>query len=125
MYRKCLRVYLITRYVSNETPVASLVPRPRPAFRRSRAGRAWERGYAAAVYSTSVEKLTVRPPARSSTEHVFSYGDKMKTGTAKVGSITQNIERKRARFMEKYSKGGITRAAVNENVCEDSHTEHV
>ena len=56
---------------------------------------------------------------------VFSYGDKMKTGTAKVGSITQNIERKRARFQEKYSKGGITRAAVNENVCEDSHTEHV
>ena len=27
---------------------ASLVPRPRPAFRLSRAGRAWERGYAAA-----------------------------------------------------------------------------
>ena len=56
---------------------------------------------------------------------MFSYGDKMKTGTAKVGSITQNIERKRARFQEKYPKGGITRAAVNENVCEDSHTEHV
>ena len=49
----------------------------------------------------------------------------MKTGTDKVGSITQNIERKRACFQEKYSKGGITRAAVNENVCEDSHTEHV
>ena len=31
-----------------------------------------------------VEKLTVAPP-RSSTEHVFSFGDKMKTGTAKVG----------------------------------------
>ena len=74
------------------------------------------RGYAAAVYSTSVEKLTARHPAQSSTEHVFSYGDKMKTGTAKVGSLTQNIERKRARFQEKYSKGGITRAAVNENV---------
>ena len=42
-----------------------------------------------------------------------------------MGSITQNIERKRARFKEKYSKGGITRTAVNENVCEDSHTEHV
>ena len=28
--------------------------------------------------------------------------------------ITQNIKRKRARFQEKYSKGGITRAAVNE-----------
>ena len=65
------------------------------------------------------------PPARSSTEHVFSYGDKMKTGPAKVSSIRQNIERKRTRFQEKYSKGGITRAAVNENVCEDSHTEHV
>ena len=48
----------------------------------------------------------------------------MKTGTAKVGSVTQNIEKKRAHFQEKYSKGGITRAAVNENVCEDSHTEH-
>ena len=56
---------------------------------------------------------------------MFSCGDKMKTETAKVGSITQNIERKRARFQEKYSKGGITRAVVNENVCEDSHTEHV
>ena len=61
----------------------------------------------------------------SSTEHVFGYSDKMKTATAKVGGITQNIERKRARFQEKYSKGGITRAAVNENVCEDSHTVHV
>ena len=49
----------------------------------------------------------------------------MKTETAKVGSKAQNIERKRARFQEKYSKGGITRAVVNENVCEDSHTEHV
>ena len=56
---------------------------------------------------------------------MFSYGDKMKTATAKVGGITQNVERKHARFQEKYSKGGITRAAVNENVCEDSHTEHV
>ena len=27
--------------------------------------------------------------------------------------------------MDKYSKVCITRAAVNENVCEDSHTEHV
>ena len=52
-------------------------------------------------------------------------GDKMNTGTAKGAGITQNIERKRARFQEKYSKVCITRAAVNENVCEDSHTEHV
>ena len=64
-------------------------------------------------------------PPRSSTEHVFSYGDKMKTATAKVGGVMQNIERKRARFQEKYSKVCITRAAVNDNVCEDSHTEHV
>ena len=64
-------------------------------------------------------------PPGSSTEHMFSYGDKMKTGTAKVGGITQNTERKRARFQEKYSKVCITRAAVNENVCEDSHTEHM
>ena len=64
-------------------------------------------------------------PPRSSTEHVFSYSDKMKTATAKVGGITLNIVRKCARFQEKYSKVCITRAAVNENVCEDSHTEHV
>ena len=126
-----------TKFQLSVHAAASLVPRPRPActilsmrpaFRRSRAGRAWERGYAAAVYSTSqssVEKLdSIRPPARSSTEHVFSCGDNMKTETAKVG-ITQNIERKRARFQEKYFKRGITRAVVNENVCEDSHTEHV
>ena len=49
----------------------------------------------------------------------------MKTTTAKVGSITQNVERKCARFQEKYSKVCIMRDAVNENVCEDSHTEHV
>ena len=53
---------------------------------------------------------------------MFSYGDKMKTATAKVGGIMQNIERKRECFQEKYSKVCITRAAVNENVCEDSHT---
>ena len=64
-------------------------------------------------------------PPGSSTEHVFSYRDKMKTATAKVGGITQNIERKRARFQEKYSKVCITRVAVNENVCEDFHTERV
>ena len=37
----------------------------------------------------------------------------------------QNIERERACFQEKYSKVCITRAAVNETLCEDSHTEHV
>ena len=56
---------------------------------------------------------------------VFSFGDKMKTATVKVGGITQNTEKKHARFQENYSKVCITRAAVNENVCEDSHTEHV
>ena len=53
------------------------------------------------------------PPPRSSTEHVFSYSNKMKTATAKVAGITQNIERKCARPQEKYSKVCITRAAVN------------
>ena len=48
--------------------------------------------------------LASTPPG-SSTEHVFSYSDKMKTATAKIGGITQNIERKHARFQEKYSKG--------------------
>ena len=67
----------------------------------------------------------VSMPPRSSTEHVFSYGDKMKTATAKVAGITQSIDRKHAHFQEKYSKVSITRAAVDENVCEDSHTEHV
>ena len=40
----------------------------------------------------------------------------MKTATAKVGDITQNMEIERARFQEKYSKVCITRAAVNEYV---------
>ena len=40
-------------------------------------------------------------PPGSSTEHVFSYSDKMKTATAKVGGITQNIERECACFQEK------------------------
>ena len=53
---------------------------------------------------------------------MFSYGDKMKSAKVKVGGIMQNIERKRARFKEKYSQVCITRVAVNENVCEDSHT---
>ena len=70
-------------------------------------------------------RIALSTPPGSSTKHVFSYGDKMKTATAKVDGIMQNIERKCARFQEKYSKVCITRAAVNENVCEDSHTEHV
>ena len=66
-------------------------------------------------------------PPGSSTEHMFCYGDRMKTATAKlkVGGITQNIEREHACFQEKYSKVCITRPAVNENLCGDSHTEHV
>ena len=43
----------------------------------------------------------------------MAYGDKMKTATAKVGGITQNIERECACFHEKYSEVCITRAAVN------------
>ena len=42
----------------------------------------------------------------------------MKTATAKVGGITQNIERERTCF-QKYSKVCITRPAVNENLCGD------
>ena len=34
--------------------------------------------------------IVSRPP-RSSTEHVFSYGDKMKTATAKVGGINAKV----------------------------------
>ena len=44
---------------------------------------------------------------------------KMKTATAKVGGIMQNIERERVYFHEKYSEVCITRAAVNKIVCED------
>ena len=51
---------------------------------------------------------------------MLSYGDKMKTAIAKVGGIMQNTQRGYACFQEKYSKVCITRAAVNENVCEDS-----
>ena len=58
---------------------------------------------------------------------MFSYGqdEDCNSQSRWLGSITQNIERKRARFKEKYSKVCITRVAVNENVCEESHTEHV
>ena len=50
--------------------------------------------------------------------------DKMKTATGKVsGTSNAKIEKECASLQEKYSC--ITRAAVNENVCEDSHTEHV
>ena len=76
----------------------------------------------AKCHFVTITLFIVSTPPGSSTEHVFSYGDKMKTATAKVGGITQNIERKRERFQEKYSKACITRAALNENVCEDSHT---
>ena len=48
----------------------------------------------------------------------------MKTAKA-AGSITQNIGLGYARFQEKYYRVCIARAAVNESVCEDSHTEHV
>ena len=34
--------------------------------------------------------FVVSTPPGSSTEHVFSYSDKMKTATAKVGGIMQN-----------------------------------
>ena len=67
--------------------------------------------------------IVYNTPPGNSTEHVFSYSDKMKTATGKVGGIMQ--ERKHARFQEKNSKVCITRAAVNENVCKDSNTEHV
>ena len=43
----------------------------------------------------------------------------------KSGGIMQNIERGCACFQEKYYKVCIARAAVNESVCEDSHTEHM
>ena len=42
-----------------------------------------------------------------------------------TSGIMQNIEREGACFQEKYSKVCITRTAVSEKVCEDSHTEHV
>ena len=48
----------------------------------------------------------------------------MKTAKA-AGSITQNIGLRYACFQEKYHRVCIARAAVNESVCEDSHTEHV
>ena len=55
---------------------------------------------------------------------MFSYGDEMKTATAKVGGTTQNIDRECACFHEKYqSEVCITRAAVNKNVY--VRTEHV
>ena len=55
-------------------------------------------------------------PPGSLSEHVFSYSDKTKTATAKVGGIMQNIERECACFHEKYSEVCITRTAVNKNV---------
>ena len=65
----------------------------------------------------TITLFIVSTPPGSSTEHMFSYGDKMKTATAKVAAwYNANIEMKCARFQEKYSKVCITRTAVNENV---------
>ena len=49
----------------------------------------------------------------------------MKTATAKVSGVTQNIDLGYACFQEKYYMVCIARAAVNESVCEDSHAEPV
>ena len=48
-----------------------------------------------------------------------------KTATAKVGGIMQNIDLGYACFQEKCNRVCITRAAINESVCEDSTAEHV
>ena len=55
--------------------------------------------------------------AGSLTEHVFTYSlpSKMKTVTAKVGGITQNIDLGYACFQEKYYRVCIAKAAVNES----------
>ena len=53
---------------------------------------------------------------RSSTEPMFSYSEKGKTTTAKVGGI---MERECACFQE------CVLREKNENVYEDSHTEHM
>ena len=45
----------------------------------------------------------------------------MKTATARVGGITQNIDLGYACYQERYYRVIIARAAVNESVCEDSH----
>ena len=48
------------------------------------------------------------------------------TATAKVGGITQNKDLEYVCFQEKYYWVCIARAAlpaVNESVCEDSHTQ--
>ena len=42
----------------------------------------------------------------------------MKTATAKVGGIMENIDLGYACFQEKYYRVCIARAAVNESVCE-------
>ena len=49
----------------------------------------------------------------------------MKTATAKVSGITQNIDLGYACFQEKYYRACIARAAIKECVCEDFHAEHV
>ena len=49
----------------------------------------------------------------------------MKTATAKVGGITQNIDLGYECFLEKYCRVCIAKAAVNDSVCEDSHAKHV
>ena len=50
--------------------------------------------FSAICHFVRIILFIVSTPPGSSTEHVFSYGDKMKTVTAKVAGITQNIERK-------------------------------
>ena len=47
------------------------------------------------------------------------------TAMSQVCSIMQNIERGCACFQVKYYKVCIARAALNESVCEDSHSEYM
>ena len=80
----------------------------------------------AICHFTRILLFIASTPPGSSTEHMFTVKDELQMATAQVRySITQNIERVCACFQEKCYKVCIARAAVNQSVCEDSHTEQM
>ena len=77
---------------------------------------------------TRISLFIAGTPPRSLTEHVFTVKDELRMTTAQVKYIVykaKHIERGCACLQEKCYKVCVARAAVNESVCEDSHTEHV
>ena len=66
-------------------------------------------------------------PAGSSTKHVLdmAYCERWRRQQPRSGGTSQNIDLGYACFQEKYCIARAAAINVNENVCEDSHAEHL